>query len=325
MQPHWRKIASGSQTILITGRTGTGKTHLARQLHDLSPRRLGRFVAINLATLSENLIESELFGHEKGAFSGADSKRVGKLEWADGGTIFLDEIGELSPRLQTKLLEALNSHTITPVGSNREIALDIRVVTATNRDLKAMVETGAFREDLFFRINAFELHLPDLRSAPDRIPILAAQFAKSAAERQNRPFLGMSPEFLGELGLYQWPGNIRELQNCLDFAVAVSPNGWLDPTCLPPYVRLGSLIPPVAKALTLFPTDYREAKSLFERTYLEEILRRFDGKINQTARETGLSKVTLIEKVRRYEIDVKRIKYSAHLATATANATKDRS
>jgi DNA-binding NtrC family response regulator len=313
-----RKLAESPHTVLITGRTGTGKSYLARAMHEASPRREGRFVTINLATLSENLIESELFGHEKGAFSGAETRRIGKLESANGGTAFLDEIGELSPRLQTKLLEALNSHVVSPVGSNREVELNLRVIAATNRDLRKMVSRGEFREDLYFRINTFQIELPDLASLPARIPELAATFATAAAARQGKSYLGMSEEFLRELGSFGWPGNVRELKNSLEFAIAMSPNGYLSPDCLPPYLRAGTAGKVGAsEAGYRFPNDYREAKSGFERSYLTEVLRRFEGRINQTAKESGLSKVTLIEKIRRYDIDVKRIKLEAYAKGTT--------
>lgn len=311
------RLAATDNTLLITGRTGTGKSHLAKQIHAMSPRRAGRFVAVNLATLSENLIESELFGHERGAFSGADTKRIGKLESAAGGTIFLDEIGELSLRLQTKLLEALNSFTISPVGSNREIPLNIRIITATNRDLSTMVKKGEFREDLFFRVNTFQIHLPDLAADPARISDLAAKFASEAAKAQNRPFEGVAAEAVETLKNYGWPGNVRELKNAMEFAVAMNGEGPISPESLPPLVRTGSRTP-LGDQAVIFPTDYREAKSHFERTYLEEVLYRFDGKINITARRSGLSKVTLIDKIRRYEIDIPAIKYRAHLAAKGA-------
>lgn len=314
MNPGILKLAQTDNTLLITGRTGTGKSFLAKQIHAASPRRAGRFVAVNLATLSENLIESELFGHERGAFSGAESKRVGKLESANGGTIFLDEIGELPPRLQTKLLEALNSFTICPVGSNREVTLNVRVITATNRDLEEMVGKGEFREDLFFRINTFQFHLPDLSGEPDRIESLAVKFAREAAVTQNRPFLGIGESVIAELRAYAWPGNVRELKNCMEFAVAMSADGFIGHESLPALVRSKSTSPLLARAHA-FPTDYREAKLHFERTYLEEVLFRFHGKINQTAKESGLSKVTLIDKIRRYEIDIPAIKYRSHVAT----------
>lgn len=312
-----RRVAAAGQTVLITGRTGTGKTYLARELHELHARaclRGGRFVAINLATLSENLIESELFGHEKGAFSGAMSRRTGKLEEANRGTVFLDEIGELPPRLQTKLLEALNSQVISPVGSNREIRLDIRVIAATNRDIKRMVSEGQFREDLYFRLNVFHVELAGLRQEPRRIGALATRFGQEAAAKQGRAFTGYDPEFLSALLAHAWPGNVRELKNCMEYAVAMSEHAQLKIESLPAFVREEGAPAGQASAMAAYPTDYRAAKGCFERAYLREVLRRCEGRINVTAKESGLSKVTLIDKIRRYEIDVKRIKYAAHCA-----------
>jgi DNA-binding NtrC family response regulator len=313
-----KKVAATPHTVLITGRTGTGKSHLARKIHDWSARHNAKFVAVNLATLSENLIESELFGHEKGAFSGADCKRMGKLESANGGTVFLDEIGELTPRLQTKLLEALNSQTISPVGSNREICLNIRIVAATNRNLAEMVSKGEFREDLYFRINTFELRLPGLNEEPQRIPVLAEEFSRQSAEKLGRPAPHFSPAFISALQEYSWPGNVRELKNAIEFAVAMGAHDCLEPDHLPATLK-NRLTPAFGVADSSLPTDYREAKSHFEKTYLQEILKRFGGRINLTAKRSGLSKVTLIDKIRRYEIDIPTIKYQAHVR-ATAEA-----
>lgn len=312
-----KKIAATAHTVLITGRTGTGKSHLAKKIHEWSNRNAARFVAVNLATLSENLIESELFGHEKGAFSGADCKRVGKLESGNGGTIFLDEIGELPPRLQTKLLEALNSQTISPVGSNREIRLDIRIVAATNRDLPTLVQSGQFREDLYFRLNTFEVRLACLASEPERIRALAAGFVVNSAEKSNRGVPLLAPEFIAALESHSWPGNVRELKNCMDYAVAMCAGDVLLPENLPSQVREKTKTTAGSIPCENLPADYREAKSLFEKTYLAEILLRFEGKINLTAKRTGLSKVTLIEKIRRYEIDIPKIKYQAHLRSSS--------
>jgi len=306
-----RKMAETDGTILITGRTGTGKSHLAREIHDASPRRAGKFVAINLATLSENIIESELFGHERGAFSGADARRIGKLECANGGTVFLDEIGELPTRLQTKLLEALNSHTISPVGSNREVHLNVRIITATNRDLASMVKAHQFREDLFYRINTFQVVLPDLHTDSSRVLALAESFVAQAAQQQSRPLPVLGAEFRQELLRYRWPGNVRELKNAMEYAVAMASSDALTPACLP---AMAPAEDRELAAFPTFPTDYRAAKSYFEKSYLQEILLRFDGRINLTAKHTGLSKVTLIDKIRRYEIDIPTIKYQAHVA-----------
>jgi len=316
MSAEYAKLAATDGTILITGRTGAGKTHLARELHNLSRRRAGKFMAINLATLSENLIESELFGHERGAFSGADTRRVGKLEIANGGTVFLDEIGELPLRIQTKLLEALNSRTISPVGSNRELQLDVRIIAATNKDLKREVEAGRFREDLYFRLNTFEISMPELASQPDRIVSLAENFAREASRLQNRPFLGLDPGFQHALRGYSWPGNVRELKNAMEYAVALNGEGPLEAASLPNYVRQGrgAALQEKGTPARYFPSDYRAAKQEFERNYLQEVLLRFGGGVNRTAKETGISKVTLIDKIRRYDIDVPAIKYEAHMA-----------
>lgn len=307
------KIAYSDNTVLITGRTGSGKSHLAKELHLLSPRKDKKFVAINLATLSENLIESELFGHEKGAFSGADQKRIGKLESANGGTVFLDEIGELSVRLQTKLLEALNSKVISPVGSNREILLDIRVITATNKDLLKMIKKGEFREDLYFRLNTFQIRQPDLSGDSKRISSLANQFAHEAAIKQNKSFVAIGSDLMEELIAYSWPGNIRELKNAMDFAVAMSSGNILTRELIPPYMKEKQIHTDNSELKSNLPTSYREAKEYFEKLYFAETLKKFDGKVNLTARKSGISKVTLIEKIRKYEIDIPKIKYESHL------------
>lgn len=319
MKKEIEKIAATDHTILITGRTGTGKSHLAQEIHNKSPRREQKFVSVNLATLSETLIESELFGHEKGSFSGADAKRIGKLESANGGTIFLDEIGELTPKLQTKLLDALNNQVISPVGSNREIKLDIRIITATNRDLESMIQKGEFREDLFYRINTFQVHLDDLKNSSDRIIQMAKQFIAKASSDQNIPIQKIDETFLSFLKQHNWPGNIRELKNVTEFAVAMSEGGEVNLSSLPPYLRgESSKMHRLSSSLEFkFPMDYREAKSQFEKSYLQEVLLLNSGLINLTARKSGMSKVTLIDKIRRYEIDVATIRYQSHLRQKT--------
>ncbi len=273
-------------------------------------RRGERFVAVNLATLSENLIESELFGHERGSFSGADSKRIGKLEWANKGTVFLDEIGELPIHIQAKLLEALNSRIVIPVGSNREIQLDIRIIAATNRPLDQMVAEGKFRQDLYYRIKGFQIHLPKLQGNNEKIEGLARTFAHECAQNRNQTCWKFGEGFMACLLAHSWPGNVRELRNTIEYAFALCSDGILLPEHLPP-LHSSSSDPMVENYL--FPSNYRSAKESFERKYLEHILRRFEGKINLTAKESGLSKVTLIEKIRKYEINIPEIKYQSHL------------
>lgn len=310
MKPNLEKIARTNSTVLILGKTGCGKSHLAKEIHELSPRRSERFVCVNLATLSPNIIESELFGHEKGSFSGADAKRIGKLEWANRGTVFLDEIGELPLHLQSKLLEALNSRTISPVGSNREIQLDIRIITATNRSLAKMVEEGTFREDLYFRINSCQISLPEIKGDKRKIESLARKFAEENAKNHGFLHWNFSEGFLQRLMDHSWPGNIRELKNTIEYCFALSSDGELLIEHLP-FLQESLNIRPENKDV-FFPNNYREAKETFERSYLLHVLSRFEGKINRTAKESGLSKVTLIEKIRRYEINIPEIKYLTH-------------
>jgi transcriptional regulator with PAS, ATPase and Fis domain len=310
MDSKLKKIAFSNNTILITGKTGTGKSHLAKEIHELSNRRNEKFVSVNLATLSENLIESELFGHERGSFSGADAKRIGKLEWANKGTIFLDEIGELPLKLQSKLLEALNSRTITPVGSNKELSLDIRIITATNKDLESMVLKGEFREDLFYRINSFQVKMPELKGNRLKIEKLAKKFAQEYADLNAMQSWSMGLDYLETLCKHDWPGNVRELKNAIEYSLALSFDGKLGIDTLPA-LQPSATADKVLEAL--LPINYRSAKEHFEKIYLMQVLTKFEGKINKTAQESGLSKVTLIEKIKRYEIDIPTIKYKTHL------------
>ncbi len=310
MDSKLKKIAFSSNTILITGKTGTGKSYLAKEIHELSQRRNEKFVSVNLATLSENLIESELFGHERGSFSGADTKRIGKLEWANKGTVFLDEIGELPPKIQAKLLEALNSRTIVPVGSNREISLDIRIIAATNRDLETLVQKGEFREDLYYRINSFQVKLPDLKGNRSQIEALSKRFAQEYAEINKIHRWDFEPEYLHTLYRHDWPGNVRELKNVVEYSLALSIDGNLSIDTLP-VLHAGNNTEKTFDII--LPVNYRSAKEHFEKVYLKQVLTQYEGKINKTAKESGLSKVTLIEKIKRYEIDIPTIKYKTHL------------
>ncbi|MCO5143555.1 MAG: sigma-54 dependent transcriptional regulator [Oligoflexia bacterium] len=303
------KIASIENTVLITGETGTGKTHLAKKIHDLSNRRTKIFCSINLATISENLIESELFGHERGSFTGAEQKRVGRLEIANGGTVLLDEIGELPLRLQVKLLDILNHKVITPVGSNREIKLDIRFIAATNVDLKKAVLKKRFREDLFYRIQTVHLKLNPLRENKEQIKNHTASALKEFSQKFGKNF-SLDSQSLDFIEKYYWPGNIRELKNAIEYACAISEKPEIVLNNLPNYLFEENH--DEKEIYRHFPTHYQDAKAQFERTYLQEILRRFHGKINLTARSTGISKVTLIEKIKKYELDIQTIKYEIH-------------
>jgi len=227
------RVAPRDTTVLIYGESGTGKELVARAIHRTSSRAGKPCVAINCAALAENLLESELFGHEKGAFTGAIAQKKGKLEIAEGGTVFLDEVGELAPLLQAKLLRVLQEREFERVGGTRTIKLDVRLITATNRDLEEEVKRGRFREDLFYRLNVVSLRMPALRERREDIPLLASYFAAKFSQRSNRPVLGVSPQARACLMNYDWPGNVRELENALERAVVLGSSEMILPEDLP--------------------------------------------------------------------------------------------
>jgi len=223
------KVSETRANVLITGESGTGKELIARAIHFNSPRSKGPFVAVNCSALAETLLESELFGHEKGAFTGAHATRKGRFELSSGGTLFLDEIGEMSPNLQAKLLRVLQERTIERVGGSETIAVDVRVIAATNRDLKQEVTAGRFRDDLFYRLNVVHIHLPPLRDRPDDLPALAAHFIKKFSQENKRPDLKISPAALRRIYAYSWPGNVRELENAIERAVILCSGDTIEP------------------------------------------------------------------------------------------------
>ncbi len=240
------QIAPVASTVLITGESGTGKELVARGIHHLSPRRHKPFIAVNVAALSETLLESELFGHEKGAFTGAIDTRKGLFELADGGTIFLDEIGEMPLQTQTKLLRVLEQREFHRVGGEAPINVDVRIVAATNQDLRQLVAIGDFRRDLYFRLNVLSIQLPPLRERRDDIPLLVEAFVKDVSDRNDLEFPGISPEAMEILIAYAWPGNIRELRNLVESMVVLAPDRQIRPEDIPEEVRAGrgtSLLP----------------------------------------------------------------------------------
>jgi DNA-binding NtrC family response regulator len=232
------QVATSRATVLVTGESGTGKELIAAAIHHRSPRASKPFVRLHCAALAESLLESELFGHERGAYTGADRRREGRFEQADGGTLFLDEIGEISGATQVKLLRVLQEREFERVGGNQTIRVDVRVVAATNRDLKAMVAAGTFREDLYYRLNVINLTLPALRDRPSDIPALAAHFLKRFAEENGRPALSISDVALGQLASYGWPGNVRELENVIERAVVLADGDTIEPRHLPAEVAV---------------------------------------------------------------------------------------
>lgn len=242
MQPVFEtieQVAPTSATVLIEGESGTGKELVARALHQLSGRPREKMVTVHCAALSSELLESELFGHERGAFTGATQRRLGRFEMADGGTLFLDELGEISPSTQVKLLRALGEQIIERVGSNTPIKVNTRVVAATNRDLTRMVADGKFREDLYYRLNVVHIHMPPLRTRKEDIPLMARSFLKELAEQNGKPFKELSPEAMQSLLDHDWPGNVRELRTALEHGVVMSNADKITPRHLPESVRQG--------------------------------------------------------------------------------------
>src|SRR5438552_2771492 len=231
------QMAPVTSTVLIEGESGTGKELVARGIHDLSPRRGQAFIAVNCAALPETLLESELFGHEKGAFTGAAERRLGRFELADGGTIFLDEVGEMPPATQVKLLRVLEDRTFFRVGGTQAIKVDVRVIAATNKSLKEEVMLGRFRDDLFYRLNVLYIYLPPLRDRRSDIPLLVRTFIAEFAKLHDRPFRGITPEALQILVDADWPGNVRQLRNLIESMVVLAPEGQIQPGDVPHEIR----------------------------------------------------------------------------------------
>ncbi len=231
------QVAPSEATVLITGESGTGKEMIAGAVHFNSRRREGPFVKINCAAITETLLESELFGHEKGAFTGADRRKEGKFRQADGGTLFLDEVSEMTLGMQVKLLRVLQEREVTRVGGNDVIKVDVRVVAATNRDLIPLIEAGRFREDLYYRLNVVTLHVPPLRERREDIPLLAQRFLETFSERNRKTIKGFTPQAMDRLLKYPWPGNVRELMNMVERAVVLSRSEYLDEADLSPALR----------------------------------------------------------------------------------------
>jgi two-component system response regulator AtoC len=296
-------------TVLLVGPTGSGKTRLAKQIHEAGPRKLRPFVTVNLASLHEGTIESELFGHERGAFTGADSKRVGRLEAASGGTVFLDEIGELSLRLQARLLEFLQSRTITPVGGNREVSLDVRVIVATHRNLSELIKKGLFREDLFHRIRVITIDLKPISEREEEFDELVHKCLEEVCILTKRKIFRLSEPVVERLECHTWPGNFRELRNVLEYAVLSSQNEEVVLDDLPHWFVQQSLCSSPEEARSLGTTeftlslDYQKAITGFEKEYLNRALARFRGRVNQTARQIGMNKTTLIRRMRVYGLE----------------------
>ena len=276
------KAAPTDSTVLIRGESGTGKELVARAIHSNSPRTGKAFVAFNCATLSESLLESELFGHEKGAFTGAVAQKKGKLETADGGTVFLDEVGELAPVLQAKLLRVLQERQFERVGGTRPIRVDIRLIAATNKDLEKSIQSGTFREDLFYRLNVVSLTMPPLRDRREDIPLLARYFVEKFAKKSNRPVSGISTEARECLVHYDWPGNVRELENAIERAMVLGSTELMLPEDLPETVLEG-------ESLASVPiTKYYEAIHDAKKQFILKALEQTKGNYTEAAKLLGV-------------------------------------
>ena len=292
------QIAPTRATVLIEGESGTGKEVVAHTLHDLSGRPGEKFVAVNCAALSSQLLESELFGHEKGSFTGASQRRVGRFEQAHGGTLFLDEIGEIDAQTQVKLLRALSERTIERVGSNSPIKVDVRVIAATNRRLAEMVEEGTFREDLYFRLNVLGIQMPPLRDRREDVVLLANSFLGEFAKENGRPEKPLSDAAMTCLLNYEWPGNVRELRTAIEHAVVMSNQDILDIQHLPDFVTGGGhrFDSPSGKN-TLAPKEEFNLHDL-EKRAIQGALRATDGNRTKAAELLGISRRTLQRKLR---------------------------
>ncbi len=314
-----RQVAATSATVLLTGETGTGKELIARAIHELSPRATGPFIRVNCGALSESLLESELFGHVKGAFTSAVENRTGRFEAAHTGTIFLDEINSVSYKLQVKLLRVLQEHEFERVGDTRTIKVDCRIVAATNRDLLDEIDAGRFREDLYYRLNVIPINLPPLRERPDDVPELVRFFARNYAASAERPAPRISDETLAELQQYPWPGNVRELQNYVERAIVLSTDENIGLELFPPHVR-GLAPVRVARAkvrdldslcselVTMGLTDvqtgdgelYDRVVKMVERELITQVLRMSQGTQTKAAIKLGINRNTLHKKIEDY-------------------------
>jgi PAS domain S-box-containing protein len=291
-------VAGSDSTILIQGPSGTGKELFARAIHDLSPRRRGRFVAINCGALPDNLLESELFGHKAGAFTDARRDKLGKFALADGGTVFLDEVGDVSPAMQARLLRVLQERVVEPLGGLTPVKVDVRVIAATNKNLDEMVRQKVFREDLYYRINVFSLNLPPLRERSEDIPLLVDHFVSKFNRRRDRPVAGVSEDAMLILRHYGYPGNVRELENIIEHAFVICHSWFIEPRHLPLYLVSGTdQVASSARDRTL---------EGWERLHILDALRKNHGNRAAAARELGINPSTLFRKVKSLDIELPR-------------------
>ncbi len=316
------RLCKVDTSVLIRGENGTGKELVANAIHFNSPRKKGSFVAINCGAIPDSLMESELFGHEKGAFTGAIERKIGKFQLANNGTLFLDEVGELKPDMQVKLLRVLQEKKFVPVGSNREVKTNARIIAATNRNLEKLIEDGTFREDLFYRLNVMPIFLPPLRERIDDLPALAQHFVKKFSRQHESQIHDIKPEALELLKRHRWPGNIRELENVIERSFIMENTDQITAESLPDFIKQGAKPAPTpqgtAKAPNPFnaqsqigtdaysgPLDYDSFKESVEKDFIISALKANRGRINQTVARANIPKNTLLRKIKKYNINVK--------------------
>jgi len=304
------RLCKVDTTVLIRGENGTGKELVARAIHFNSSRKNGTFVAINCGAIPESLMESELFGHEKGAFTGAFERKIGKFQMANNGTLFLDEIGELPIEMQVKLLRVVQERKFTPIGGNREVKTNTRIIAATNRNLEKMMEDRLFREDLFYRLNVMPIFLPPLRDRLDDLDGLANHFIKKFSKQHHHEMLGLEEETLLIMKSYRWPGNIRELENVIERAFIVENSNKITPKSLPENILRSRPKEFASKSQSTStgyagPLDFDAFKEGMEKEFIMSALKANKGKINQTVAHANIPKNTLLRKIRKYGINVK--------------------
>jgi len=281
-------VAQSNSSVIITGESGTGKELVARAIHSNSPRKFFPLISVHCGALTESLLESELFGHEKGAFTGATFNRKGRFEMADGGTIFLDEIATISPKMQIELLRVLETKSFVRVGGNKEITSDFRVICATNRDLKSMVKSGTFREDLFYRLNVVNITIPPLRERPDDIPLLVNHFIRKYCTSMSRDMITIEPGALKYLEKFEFPGNVRELENMIERAIVIG-NG--------KEIRLKDL--PMGKEAV---SSSVESLDELEKRHIVQILNKYGWNVSRSAKALDVDRVTLYNKIKKYNL-----------------------
>jgi DNA-binding NtrC family response regulator len=283
--------------VLIHGQSGTGKELVARAIHEESPRKEKPFIKVNCAALNENLLESELFGHEKGSYTGADRTRIGRFEAAHQGTIFLDEIGDIPLATQVKLLRVLEEKEIERVGDHKPISVDVRIISATNKDLEALIAQELFREDLFFRINVFPLNCPSLSDRRDDIHLIVQNFVEQNAAKGSKKIVGLTPEAMEALLTYSWPGNVRELRNAIEYAFVLCSGNWINIKHLPPKIASNGKRPSVKHPQSAASWEQQRKK-------LIQTLRQVGGNQSEAARLLGVSRVTVWKRIKKYGIDL---------------------